>query len=122
MGGRRATSLREVLGAVNPGHASSLGRALRDQNPIAVAEASAKLVASSPKPASILFYAAKLARFVAEKLGEAKELSYSERERLVRQEWSRIKRAEGIPNDPVVTNTLVIAATRALKPPGSGRG
>jgi hypothetical protein len=45
-------------------------------------------------------------------------LNHEERVQLARKEWSRIKKKEGIKDDPVITDAIVFAAAKAI---GEGR-
>ena len=114
MGGRRARSVAEIAGTGLQGEKAQFTRALKRKDPEAVAIGSAKLVAKSPKATEILFYASKLADFVRGQVERGESLSYSERERLARKEWSRIKRKEKIPDDPITTRAIVSAAAKAI--------
>lgn len=115
MGGRRARSVTEVVGAVSATQRGAFNRALSQKDPTAVAVSSAKLVEQGPKVDDILYYATKLAGFVEKIVKSGDELTYAERERLARQEWSRIKESEGLPDDPITTQALVAAAARAIR-------
>jgi hypothetical protein len=115
MGGRRATSLGEIVGGGLGPQKASFTRSIGDKDPERIAESSAKLAAGSERVSDILFYAAKLADFVRKHASE--DLGYEERIHLAREEWSRVKKRDGIENDPIVTKAIVSAATKAL-----GRG
>lgn len=112
MGGRRATSLGEVVGKGLGPQKASFSRAISGKNPEGIAESSAKLAAESDKISDILYYAAKLADFVRKHADE--NLGHEERIRLARQEWSRVKKRDGIENNPLITNAIVSAAAKAL--------
>jgi hypothetical protein len=114
MGGRRATSLGEILGTGLGPQKASFTRAIGHKDPESIATSSAKLAAESDKISDILFYASKLTNFVLEHAKSKKELNHEERLRLARQEWSRIKKEEGIEDNPIITRAIVLAAARAI--------
>jgi hypothetical protein len=118
MGGRRATSLGEILGSGLGPQKASFTRAIGHKDPESIATSSAKLAAESDNISDILYYASKLTAFVLEHSKSKKDLNYEERKRLAAQEWSRIKKVEGIENNPIVTRALVTAAAKAI---GKGR-
>jgi hypothetical protein len=118
MGGRRARSLSEIVGTGLGAQQASFTRAIEQENPEAIAVSSAKLVAKSDKIADILYYASKLAEFVLRESKTKHDLDHEGRMRLARQEWSRVKKEEGLEDDPVVTNALVNAVAKAI---GRGR-
>jgi hypothetical protein len=115
MGGRRAKSVFEVVGSVRGLRRGEFDKALAAKDPTEVAASSAQLVAQGPKTDDIVYYASKLASLVEEIVSSGRDLPYAERERLARQEWSRIKREEGLPDDPIITQALVSAVARALR-------
>ena len=118
MGGRRARSLNEIVGTGLGAQQASFTRAIGQGNPERIATSSAKLVAKSDKIADILYYASKLADFVLKEVKSRRDLNYEERKQLARQEWSRIKKEEGLPNDQVVTSAIIAAVAKAI---GKGR-
>jgi hypothetical protein len=115
MGGRRATSLGEILGSGLGPQKASLRRAIGNKDPESIATSSAKAAAESDDISDILYYASKLAPFVREHSKSKKELNFEERKRLAAQEWSRIKKAEGIENNPIITRAIVLAAAKAIR-------
>lgn len=118
MGGRRGVSVAEIVGRGLDAQEEDLTQALDRKDPNAVAVSSAKLVAQGPKAGDIVYYASKLAAFVEAVVKSGEKLSYQDREKLARREWSRIKKAERLPDDAFVTRAIVIAATKAI---GKGR-
>lgn len=114
MGGRRARSVTEIVGTGQSGQRGQFSRAITAENPQAVAVSSAKLVAGSKKTADILYYVSKLAAFVADVVKSGRDLGFEERVSLARKEWSRIKKEEGLPDDPIVTSAVVSAVTKAI--------
>lgn len=114
MGGRRARSIKEIVGGGLSSQTASLTRAVNEGDAEAVAAASAKLLEQSDKATDILFYASRLANFVRQTVESGRDLGYEERLSLARREWSRIKKEEGIDDDPVVTNALVSAVAKAI--------
>jgi hypothetical protein len=116
MGGRRARSVSEIVGSGLSGE-RSLDRALEQGSPTALAASSARLVAESPRVTDILLYVAKLAPIVRSFVESGQDLSYEERQMFARREWSRLKQRENLPDDPVTTQTIVSALTKAF-----GRG
>jgi hypothetical protein len=118
MGGRRAKSLGEILGSGMGPQQASFTRAIGKSDPESIASSSAKLVAESDKITDILYYVSKLAGFVLKEAKSKEDLNFVEREKLARREWSRIKKEEGIEDDPVVTNAIVSAVVKAI---GKGR-
>ena len=118
MGGRRAKSLSEIVGSGLGPQRASFTRAIGSGSAQAVAESSAKLIEKSDRVADILFYASKVADFVRKIVETKQDLDYEQRLHLARQEWSRVKREEKLEDDPIVTNTIVSAAAKAI---GKGR-
>ena len=118
MGGRRASSLGEIVGSGLSAQKASFARAIGHKDPESIATSSARLAAESDKISDILYYASKLADFVLKHAKSKQELDYEERIHLARQVWSRVKRKEGIEDDPIVTNAIVSAAAKAI---GKGR-
>lgn len=114
MGGRRARSLSEIVGEGLSSQRASFTRAIGEENAEGVATSSARLVARSPKVADILYYVSKLTDVVQKAVESKQILNYEQRQQLARQEWSRIKREENLGDDPIVTNTIVSAVTKAI--------
>jgi hypothetical protein len=114
MGGRRARSLHEIVGAGLGAQQASFTRAIGQEDPENIAASSARLIAKSDKIADILYYASKLADFVLKEAKAKHDLNYEERIQLARQEWSRLKKAEGLEDDPVATNVIVSAVAKAI--------
>ena len=114
MGGRRARSVSEIVGPGNVPLKQKLGRALSAQDPGAVAESTAQLVAAGKKTIDILYYASRLAGFVRSVIDSGRDLTYEERQALAREAWSRIKKQEHLPDDAIVTQALVSAVAGAL--------
>lgn len=119
MGGRRARSIDEIVGTGRriSAHAGHLARALEGGDPGAVVESSAKIVAGSTKVDDILYYASKLIPFIRREVRSEKELTHEKRQKLARKAWSRIKRQEGLEDDPIVTRAIVSAAAKAIGKP-----
>jgi len=116
MGGRRASSISQIVGSgsrLRP-LSQQLGRALSAENPQRVAEAAANLLATGPKSTDILYYAAQMTKFIRRAVESGKDLPYNKREALAREEWSRIKAREGLPDDSVTTQAIVSAAAKAM--------
>jgi hypothetical protein len=114
MGGRRASSVGEIVGIGLSAQKGQFKKALASEDPEAIARASAKLIAQSERVGDILFYASKLEGFVRKHLESGEQLSYEQRMALARREWSRIKREEKIPDDPIITTAVVTAAAKAI--------
>lgn len=114
MGGRRARSLKEIVGTGLAAQRGQFSRAISDENPGAVAVSSAKLLASSKKTADIIYYVSRLADFVKRIVESGRNLPYEERVALARQEWSRIKKEDNLEDDPIVTRAVVSAAAKAI--------
>jgi hypothetical protein len=114
MGGRRATSLGEILGSGLGPQQANFTRAVGHKDPEGIATSSAKLIAESDRVSDILYYASKLTDFVLQEAKSKKDLNYEQRLRLARQAWSRVKREEGLKNDPIVTEAIVSAAAKAI--------
>lgn len=117
MGGRRARSLDEIVGP-GLGAQRAFTRAIGREDAGDIAASSAKLVAQSDRISDILFYASKLVGFLQEAVKSKRDLTYEDREQLARQAWSRVKKEENLPDDPVVTQAIVSAAVKAI---GKGR-
>jgi len=118
MGGRRAKSLSQIVGKGLEKQQAGFMRAVGKNDPEGIATSSAELVAKSGKISDILYYASKLADFVVKEAESKQDLSHEERLKLVRREWSRIKKEENIEDDPITTDVIVFAAAKAL---GKGR-
>jgi len=118
MGGRRAKSLSEILGSGMGARQASFTRAVGKGDPENIAAKSAQLAADSEKISEILYYVSKLADFVVREATSQQELNYEQRQQLARQEWSRVKKEEGIGDDPIVTDAVVTAVAKAI---GKGR-
>jgi hypothetical protein len=116
MGGRRASSIREIVGSGSrlAPLSQKLGKALTAEDPDQVASAAANLLATGPKSTDIFFYAAQLTDFIKRTVASGKDLSYEEREALARKEWSKIKERENLPDDAIITNVIIPAAARAI--------
>jgi len=114
MGGRRARSLSEVVGTGLAREKQRFEEAVSSHEPQAVAVTSARLVAKSKKAANIIYYASKLSDFIRSVVESGKDLSYSERIRLARRAWSRIKKRENLTDDPIVTQAVVRATAKAI--------
>jgi hypothetical protein len=114
MGGRRARSLLEIVGTGLSRQKEKFEEAIASKDPQALATSSAKLMANSKRAASIVYYAAKLSDFVRKTVESGEDLTHSERMRLARKEWSRIKKKENIENDPIVTEAVVRATAKAI--------
>jgi len=114
MGGRRARSLKEIVGGGLSSLSAGFTRAVSEGNPSAVAVSSAKLLAGSKKIAGILFYVSQLTEFIRNVVESRRDLNYEERLSLVRKEWSRIKRERNLEDDPIVTNAVVSAVAKAI--------
>jgi hypothetical protein len=114
MGGRRARSLKEIVGTGLAAQRRQFRKAISDENPEALAVSSAKLLGSSKKTADIIYYVSQLANFVKRIVESGRDLSYEERVALARKEWSRIKKENNLEDDPIVTNAVVSAAAKAI--------
>ena len=114
MGGRRARSLKEIVGSGLSTLSAGFTRAVNQGDPSAVAVSSAKLLAGSKKTAGILFYVGQLTGFIQRMIESGRDLDYEERVSLTRKEWSRIKREKNIDDDPIVTNAVVSAVAKAI--------
>ncbi|SRR6266498_141894 len=114
MGGRRAKSVAEIAGPGLTSLAARLGRALEAGKPEDITSSAATLVARGTKTIDIIYYGSKLLDFVERIIRTRGSIDRVDRERLARQEWSRIKKAEGLPDDPIATDAIVKAAVRAL--------
>lgn len=114
MGGRRARSLKEIVGGGLSSLSANFTRAVNKGDPDAVAVSSAKLVGGSKKTGSILFYVSQLSDFIRRIVESGRDLDYDERLSLTRKEWSRIKREKNLEDDPVVTNAVVWAVAKAI--------
>ena len=118
MGGRRPKSLSDILGGGMGPQQAGFTRAIGRSDPESIATNSAKLAAESDKVSDILYYVSKLANFVLKESKSSQDLSYEQREKLARQEWSRIKKEEGLEDDQVITQTVISAVAKAI---GKGR-
>jgi hypothetical protein len=114
MGGRRARSLKEIVGAGLSAQKRKFTEAISEKDPQAVAVSSANLLANSKKTTDIIYYASLLTDFVKRMARRARDLDFEERVALARKEWSRIKKEQNLEDDPIVTNTIVSAAAKAI--------
>jgi hypothetical protein len=116
MGGRRASSISEIVGSGSrlAPLSQRFGRAVAAENPHQVAAAAANLLATGPKSTDILYYAVQLTGFIRRIVESEQDLPYEKREALAREEWSKIKAREGLPDDAITTNAIVSAAARAI--------
>lgn len=116
MGGRRASSISEIVGSGSrlAPLSQRLGRALTAEDPRQVAAATANLLATGPKSTDILYYASQLIDFIRRMVERGKDLPYEEREALAREAWSKVKAREGLPDDAITTQAIVSAAARAI--------
>jgi hypothetical protein len=113
MGGRRSRSVGEIVGGGIVGE-RTIGRALQQGSPTALAATSARLVAESDRVTDIFFYVTRLAGVVRDIVRQGRDLSYEEREAIARREWSRLKQRDNLPDDPVATQAIVSAVAKAL--------
>lgn len=118
MGGRRAKSLSQIVGEGLGKQQAGFMRAVGKHDPEGITASSAELAADSERITDILYYASKLADFVVKEAESAQDLNHDERLKLVRREWSRIKKKENIQDDSVITDAIVSAAVKAI---GKGR-
>jgi len=118
MGGRRAKSLSEIVGEGLGSQQAGFMRAVGKSDPESIATSSVELAAESDRITDILQYASKLTDFVVKEAKSSQDLNHDERLKLVRREWSRIKKKENIKDDRVITDIIVAAAVKAL---GKGR-
>lgn len=114
----RVRSLDEIVGAGLTPQKREFTSAIRQRDPARIARSAARLAAASPKVTTILQYASKLTDFILTEVRRAQTLSYQERLRLARREWSRVKKEEGLKGDPVITHIITTSVAKAL---GSGR-
>ena len=121
MGGRRAGNLGHLVGAggLVTGAKRELSSAVASQDARAIANASAKLVASSDVALDALRYGLKLIPFLASNERLLASLEGRERAEAVRQAWSKVKRSEGIASTPELDSAVVTAATQSLRKEGS---
>ena len=115
MGGRRATSISDIVGGGLSTQRASFTRALNEQNPEALVSSSARLLADSPRIGQIIYYAAKLSDFVRKAAEAGKNLNYEERKALARHEWSRIKKQEGLTVDSITNDAVVSTVAKAIR-------
>jgi hypothetical protein len=115
MGGRRATSLVEVLGPKKtyPTLEKKLRSALSDQDPHAISGAAAALATKAFPPRDFESYLVHLVPFIKKQL--AKPAPPKDVRRKVRREWSHIKKTHGIKVRRVINDAVVQAAENLLK-------
>jgi hypothetical protein len=114
VGGRRARSLKEILGTGLSSQRGQFTKAISEENPDALTVSSAKLLAGSKKTADILYYVSQLADFVTKTVESGRDLDYANRVALARKEWSRIKKEQNLEDDPIITQAVVSAAAKAI--------
>ena len=115
MGGRRATSLADVLGPgrTYPGLQRKLHNALTDKNPQAISDAAAELAIKAVPRQRLDSYLKLLVPFIKKRL--AKPAAPEDIRREVRIEWTHIKKAHGIEVRRVVNDAVVQAAEDLLR-------
>jgi len=115
MGGRRATSLVEVIGTKKsyPTLEKKLHTALSDQDPIAISDAAANLATKVLSPQDLSSYLVHLVPFIKREL--ARWAPAKDVRRKVRREWSHIKKTHGIKLRSVVNDAVVQAAEDLLR-------
>lgn len=118
MGGRRASSLGNIVGTGLSAQQGKFTHAIGQKDPEDITTRSAQLVVESDKISDILYYASKLADFIVKEAKSKRELNHEQRIQLARREWSRIKKKEGLKDDPVITDAIVFAAAKVI---GKGR-
>ncbi len=116
MGGRRATSLDEVLGPKKsyPTLEKKLHSALSDRDPRAISDAAAAIATKAIPPQNVESYLVHLVPFIKKQL--AKRVPPKDVRRKVRREWSRIKKAHGIKVRRVINDAVAQAAENLLRP------
>ena len=115
MGGRRATSLADVLGSEKtyPRLERELRSALSDQDPNAISDAAAALATRAVPPYRLDSYLALLVPFIRKQL--ARRAPPKDVRREVRREWAHIKKTHGIEVRRVVNDAVVQAAVDLIK-------
>lgn len=115
MGGRRATSISDVLGPKKsyPSLEKKLHRALSEKDLKGISTAAATLATKSVPLTDLDSYLVHLVPFIRKQL--TKKEPPKDVRRDVRREWARIKKSEGIQVRPVVSNAVVQAAIDLLK-------
>ena len=115
MGGRRATSLIEVLGPKKayPKLEKKIQSALSDQDPRAISDAAAALATKALPSAALDTYLVHLSPFITKHL--AMRTLPSDIRSKVRHEWSHIKGVHGIKVRRVVSEAVVQAAENLIR-------
>ncbi len=117
MGGRRARSVIDFVGAGLPSERGQVTRAVKAKDPTALARNTAKLVARSEKSLDIVYYATKLSGFIHKVVESGTTYSLEQRKHLAEKEWGGIKRKYKIPDDEVRDGAIVRAAAFAISRP-----
>ena len=117
MGGRRAGSLKSIVGAGGDVTAAKreLSSAIGASDPTAIANAAVRLVAASDIGLDAFRYGLKLAPVLAEKASALSKLDARERLEAVRQAWSEVKKREKISATPELDSAVVTAATETFR-------
>jgi len=115
MGGRRATSLVQVLGPkrIFPLLEKKLHTALSDQDPQAISDAAAALATKAVPRERADSFLALLVPFIKRQL--ARRAPPKDLRREVRREWAHIKKTHGIKVRRVISDAVVQAAEDLLK-------
>lgn len=117
MGGRRAADLTSLVGKARTLSAAkrNLTRAVSQKDPAAIADASARLMATSSVGLQAVRYGLKLSPYISEERALLSKMSAMERNEAIRKEWSSIKKRERIRTPPEVDSAVVSAAAAACK-------
>jgi hypothetical protein len=115
MGGRRASSLVEVLGPKKtyPALEKRLYSALSDQDAHAISDAAAAISIRVVPPQDLDSYLVHLVPFIKKQL--AKRPPPKDVRRMVRREWSHIKKTHSIKVRRVISDAVVQAAENLIK-------
>ena len=116
MGGRRATTISDVLGSDKsyPRLERELQSALSDQNPHAISSVAAELAARALPQTELDTYLTLLVPFIKKELSRRRKPQEDIR-RSVRREWSQVKKANNVEVRRVVNDAVVQAAIDVLK-------
>lgn len=117
MGGRRAGSLKSIVGSGGNVTAAKreLSQAISTADPQAIANAAVRLVAASEIGLDAFRFGLKLAPVLAQRASALGKLDARERLEAVRQAWSEVKKRENISASPELDSAVVTAATQTFR-------
>lgn len=90
-------------------------KAIKSGNEKEIAFQSARLIEKSELSGSYFFYGKKLLGFLKDFKSKSEKLSATEIDKILKQEWSSIKKRDKISDNPVLDNLVLDSAKIALR-------